>query len=276
LLSIFTISQIIDTTGPKANNLSGHKVIFTIDDGYRSVYDNVYPLLKKYQMSATLGLIVNYVGRGKAGYGNPSAFLTSGQIKEMMESVNIEIASHTLSHPWLTRLDDETAYREIFLSKVILESLFNVPVITFIYPYGDMDQRIRKLVRKAGYRMARAVRAGEINLWVDPYRLPEFELRRETSLEAVKTHIKNNPITILLVHRIVEKPQRFTEWSVVDFTALVEWLYQNRIKTLTLADLYYEWQKELIKKMLLEHGSRQLEPLFKEVDIDATRTYNPR
>ncbi len=278
LLTILTVSQTFKPDSSEVKDLSGHRVIFTIDDGYRSVYDYIYPLLKKYRMSATLGLIVNYIGTGKAGYGSPSAFLTRQQIKEMMDSVNIEIASHTLSHPWLTRLDDESAYREIYLSKVILESLFNVPVITFIYPYGDMDQRIRRLVRKVGYRMARAVRSGEINLWIDPYRLPEFELRRETSLEAVKRHIQKNPVTILLVHRIVEKPTRFTEWSIDDFTALVEWLHQNRVRTMTLADLYYEWQQEITKNMLKEPpwGLRGIESLFKEVDVDATRTYNPR
>jgi peptidoglycan/xylan/chitin deacetylase (PgdA/CDA1 family) len=203
-LSVASINE--DSLSEGRTGLAGHKVILTIDDGYRSTYDYVYPLLKKYQMTATLGIIVNYLTRDKAGYGNPGGFLSYRQVQEMRDSINIEIASHSLSHPWLTRLDSAQAWDEIYRSKLILESLFGVPVITFVYPYGDMDSRIVRFVRRAGYRLGRAVRSGVVNFWVDPYRIPEFELRRETGLAAVKAHIRRNPVTVLLLHRIVPRP----------------------------------------------------------------------
>jgi peptidoglycan/xylan/chitin deacetylase (PgdA/CDA1 family) len=259
---------------------SEHWVILTIDDGYRTVYENVYPLLKKYRMKATCALIVDYIAGVKGGYANSGTFLSYSQIREMIDSLDIEIASHSLSHPFLTRLDSLSAWREILYSKTILESLFGVPVITFVYPYGDMNSRVIKLVRRAGYRLARAVRSGDFNLWVDPYRLPGFELRRETSLEAVKQHIRSRRVSILLLHRIVEKPSKFTEWSRENFTALIEWMHQERIQCITLADLYYEWQKELVKKMIQERSYRlsyfQPESLLQKVNIDATGTSSPR
>lgn len=262
-------------------DLSRHLVVFTIDDGYRSVYDYIYPLLKKHRMTATLGLIVNYTANNKqSGYGNPKTFLSYAQVREMMDSLRVEIASHTLSHPWLTRLDSTSAWKEIGHSKIRLESLFGVTVITFVYPYGDMDSRIVRMVRRAGYRLGRAVRTGVVNLWVDPYRIPEFELRRETKLEAVKKHIQNNPVSVLLVHRVVPNPVYFTEWPVDSFARLVEWMADKGVKTTTLAELYYRWHKDLVSRMIEGLGTSSVfdseSLLFKEVNIDNTRTFNSR
>ncbi|MEO0067845.1 MAG: polysaccharide deacetylase family protein [candidate division WOR-3 bacterium] len=268
------------SAAPESALGSEHRVILSIDDGYRCIYDNVYPLLKKYKMTATIALIVDYVAGIKTGYGNPNTFLSYNQIKEMIDSTGIEIASHSLSHPYLTRLDSAQAWHEIYRSRTFLESVFGVPVITFVYPYGDRNPRVIRMVRRAGYRLGRAVKTGEINLWVEPYQLPIFELRKETSLEAVKEHIKNNPVSILLLHRIVPQPAVFTEWSLENFAALIEWLAANQIKTLTLADLYYEWREDVVKRMIQERTKTlpvfEPESLLQKIHIDATRTLNPR
>lgn len=262
--------------------LAGHQVVLSIDDGHRSVYQNVYPLLKKYQMTATLAVIVNTLTGQSVNYhtGGSSYYLTRGEIKELIDSCHIEIASHTLSHPWLTRLDSARAWQEIYRSRIILESLFQVPVVTFVYPYGDMDQRVRRLVKRAGYRAARAVRSGEVNFWLDPYRLPEFELRSEISLAAVKNYVRNHRISIILLHRIAEQPRVFTEWSAKDFAEFLAWLDEQGVKTVRIADLYYDWRREVVAKLISENKPRAdlfyIDSLFKNVDIDATRTFQPR
>ncbi len=268
------------SVAPEPSVQAPHRVILSIDDGYRCVYENVYPLLKKYKMTATIALIVDYVAGIKGSYGNPNTFMTYAQIKEMIDSTGIEIASHTLSHPWLTRLDSLKAWQEIYRSRLLLESLFGVQVITFVYPYGDLNPRATRMVRKAGYRLGRTVKWGEVNLWVAPFHLPVFELRRETSLNQVKEHIKNNPVSILLLHRVVPEPKVFTEWSLENFTALIQWLSENDIKTATISDLYYEWRQDVVKKMIQERTKTlplfEPESLLEKVHIDATGTLNPR
>jgi len=262
--------------------LIGHRVVLSIDDGHRSVYEKVYPLLKKYNMTATLAIIVNSLFNDNAGYlrRGRGYYINYEEIKEMVDSCNVEIASHSLSHPWLTRLDSARLWQEVYRSRLILESLFGIPVLTFVYPYGAMDARVRRFVERAGYRLGRAVRPGAVNLWVDPYRLPVFELRQGTGLEAVKNHIRNHKISSILLHRVVEKPAVFTEWSVDDLAALLAWLDRCGLKTVTLSEIYYEWRQQVINRIILEwrdgRGVFSPESLLQDIHIDATRAFQPR
>ncbi len=258
-------------------DLSDHTVVLSVDDGYHSIYENVYPLLKRYRMTMTLALITGCITEGKPSYSPSDRFLNEREIREMMDSCDIEIASHTLTHAWLTRLDSASAWREIADSKRQLESLFGTEVVTFVYPYGDMNGRVRNLVRRAGYKLARKVGPGTPNLWVEPYRIPEVELRMQAQLPEIISHIRRHQTTVILLHRIVPSPRVFTEWSVADFWALLDWMHRRQVRVVTLADLYREWWREKLNRALLEAtvGSNSAR-LFEDVDIDATRTPHPR
>ena len=176
-----------------------------------------------------------------------------------------------------TQVDSASAWREISDSKRRLESLFGTEVITFVYPYGDMNGRVREMVRRAGYKLARKVGPGTPNLWVEPYRIPEVELRIQASLPEIISHIRRRQTTVLLLHRIVPSPRVFTEWSAADFWALLDWMHRRQVRVVTLAGLYREWWREKLNRALLEATAGSEPPrLFEDVDIDATRTPHPR
>jgi peptidoglycan/xylan/chitin deacetylase (PgdA/CDA1 family) len=175
---------------PDTLDLSGRTVVLSVDDGYHNVYVNIYPLLRRYRMTMTLALIGGCITSGRPSYRPEERFLNRSEVQEMVDSCAIEIASHTLSHAWLTRVDSASAWSEVYGSKTLLESLFDTRVVTFVYPYGDMNARARRMVRRAGYRLARAVRPGVPNFWVDPYRIPEIELRAGADLATVKRRIR--------------------------------------------------------------------------------------
>lgn len=264
---------------PDTVDLSAHTVVLSVDDGYQSVFSTIYPLLKKHRMPMTLAVIGGCVGDGRPSYRPKERFLNQSEIREMIDSCGIEIASHTMSHPWLTRLDSATAMREIADSKAFLESLFNVPVITFVYPYGDQDERIRRFVARAGYKLARAVRAGTPDLGREPYLIPETELRKDRSLMSVANHIMTHQTTVLLLHRIVDAPSVFTEWPTADFAALLDWLSRTGARVTTLAQLYNEWWRLRLARELVQQLQRagpRHHWLFEDVDVDATGTAHTR
>jgi len=258
-------------------DLSDHTVVLSVDDGYHSVYENVYPLLKRYRMTMTLALITGCITSGRPSYSPSDRFLNAREIREMMDSCDIEIASHTLTHLRLTQARDTLAWHEIADSKRVLESLFGTEVITFVYPYGYMDGRIRNMVRRAGYKLARKVGPGTPNLWVDPYRIPEVELRTQARLPDIIGHIRRSKTTVILLHRIVPTPVSFTEWSVRDFWGLLDWMHRRQVRVVTLAELYREWWRERLDRALVEAtGMSNPDLLFEDVDIDATRTPHTR
>ncbi len=258
-------------------DLSDHAVVLSVDDGYHSVYENIYPLLKRYRMTMTLALIPGCITNGRPSYNPSDRFLNEREIREMMDSCDIEIASHSLTHVRLTQVGSVRAWREIVDSKRVLESLFGTEVITFVYPYGYMDGRIRNMVRRAGYKLARKVGPGRPNLWVDPYRIPEVELRAQARLPGVIDHIRRSKTTVVLMHRIVPSPQTFTEWSVNDFWSLLDWMHRRQVRVVTLAGLYREWWRERLERAMVEAtGSPNPTLLFEDVDIDATRTPHTR
>jgi len=96
-----SINDLLDAqTGKKP--LPSKAVLLTFDDGYKSFYTRVYPLLKLYQYPAVSALVGSWlaVANGKTvQYGDEQIprehFLTASQIKEMAASGLVEFASHS-------------------------------------------------------------------------------------------------------------------------------------------------------------------------------------
>ena len=147
--SVISLSELLK--GLRDRQLPPKPVVITIDDGFKSTYTLAYPILKKYNLPATLFIYTDFVEKN-------SSSLTWKEIREMMQN-NIEIGSHTLSHCNLLRYKENEDYdkyfsrikKEIFLSKEILESKIGEKVKFFAYPYGIYSPLIKNLVIQAGY-----------------------------------------------------------------------------------------------------------------------------
>ncbi len=144
VVSLYDLLDYFDTGRP----LSTKAVAITFDDGYYGHYKWAYPLLKKYGMSATFFIVVNYIGK--------QDILTWPQIKEMSDGGMI-IGSHALNHPHMSALDDEQLRQELVDSKRILEEKIGRRVDLFAYPGGDYDARVIQFVKDAGYQAALGV-----------------------------------------------------------------------------------------------------------------------
>ncbi len=121
-------------------------IVLTFDDGYEDNYTTAFPLLKKYQMKATIFLIADLIGT--------KGYLTAEQISEMQASGLVRFGSHTSSHPDLSALDTEALNRELAESKARLEALTGAPVKALAYPGGKYNDEVCAAARRAGYRYA--------------------------------------------------------------------------------------------------------------------------
>ncbi|MBI3620186.1 polysaccharide deacetylase family protein [Candidatus Roizmanbacteria bacterium] len=135
--------------------ISSRSAVLTFDDGYEDFYTDVFPLLKKYDMRATLYVINDYVGR--------RGFLTEPQIKELSRSGLVEIGAHTLDHIYLKRAPESLVRTQIFASKKRLEEMIGMPVMTFAYPYGAFNNETTAVVRQASFSAAVSVVPGIVH-----------------------------------------------------------------------------------------------------------------
>ena len=162
--------------GVTADGESGKKLVVTFDDGYENVLLNGLPALSDVGFSSIIYLVHDRIGgmnEWDAGSGiRMERLMGRGQIREWL-AAGQEIGSHTLTHPFLTKLSPDRAREEIFASKKRLEDLFGREIEHFCYPYGDSSPAVRDLVREAGYKTACSLKTG----WNQAGAMP-FDLRR--------------------------------------------------------------------------------------------------
>lgn len=126
-------------------------VVLTFDDGWENQYNNAFPLLKKYHMTATFYIYTNAIG--------VTHFLTWPEVKEM-DAAGMTIASHTLSHPNLKTAPLAQIKAEVTKSKKIIEDQLGKPVVHFASPFGYTNADIIAIVKAAGYKTARTTYKG--------------------------------------------------------------------------------------------------------------------
>ena len=125
-------------------------LVLTFDDGYRSVHDEAFPLLRDLGMSATVFLTC---GDGDApsterlpDCGGREA-LSWEEIRRMSEA-GIEFGGHTRTHPDLTGLEDAELRAEIAAGAEMIEKETGERVRSFAYPFGRWDARVRREVMR--------------------------------------------------------------------------------------------------------------------------------
>ena len=129
----------------KNNTIKSKKYVhITFDDGYLSNYTIAFPLLKKYNVPATVFINTNTVGTAN--------HLTWQQINEMQGSGLVTFASHCMGHPDLVNTDYETILAELKNSKDIIEKNTGKACSYIAYPYGNVNESIIELVKKCGYK----------------------------------------------------------------------------------------------------------------------------
>jgi len=161
------------------NISSGSGIVITFDDAYENVFRYGLPHLVNENFSAIQFVVADRIGKtnewdiaeGEA----EERLMDEGQIREWLQEGQM-IGSHTLTHPFLGKIDAARAREEIYASKAKLEDKFGVAVDHFCYPYGDWSPAVVDHVRSAGYKTACTVMNG-INL----PETPKFTLRRFTA-----------------------------------------------------------------------------------------------
>ncbi|EIS3745084.1 polysaccharide deacetylase family protein [Aeromonas hydrophila] len=172
-------------------------LMITADDGYQDNLTRMLPLLEKYGYKAVV-----YVVTGE-GYNrwdveqasNPDTrvdLMNGEQLKALTASGHVEIGGHTLTHPRLSKLAPEQQAHEIQENKRQLEALLGHPLLSFAYPYGDMDESAKAQAMAAGYRFAVATNSGPRAMHQDPFRIRRIAIFPRTDVFGLWRKIRGN------------------------------------------------------------------------------------
>ncbi|MGC6427392.1 MAG: polysaccharide deacetylase family protein [Akkermansiaceae bacterium] len=153
--------------------------LITMDDGWKSVYTEAWPVMKELKLPFTIYLYKNYVGSDRGGRA-----LSIEMINEMVDSGLCSIGSHSVSHPFPSKVKKHLrqgteAYQkflrtELGDSKRFLEDKFDAPVTTYAYPGGFLTPEMFPVADEVGYDHLFTVKPGKISLKSNKYTLPRY------------------------------------------------------------------------------------------------------
>lgn len=162
-------------------------VVLTFDDGYLSQYQQAFPLLKKYQIPATIFLITGLMGKDyKNSRGEMFPMLKLEQIKEMAVSNLVEFMPHTRHHSKLTEINPLQLNEELAGSREDLKNLLNHDLAILAYPKGLFSQTIIDYLKKNNWQGAVTIQPGLIDQQADPFTLKRNAVDVDTSFVVFK------------------------------------------------------------------------------------------
>ncbi len=156
-------------------------VMLTFDDGYDDNYTNLFPLLKKYNVKATIFVITDAVGY--------EHYLTREQIREMSDSGLVSIQSHTVTHGYLDGMDEEQLVREHYDSMIALARITGKQPFVLCYPSGRSSSASRQITAQY-YEFALNMTGPRYETGDDPYRIWRSYISRDTDIYTFLSKIR--------------------------------------------------------------------------------------
>jgi peptidoglycan/xylan/chitin deacetylase (PgdA/CDA1 family) len=132
-------------------------VVITADDAHKTVYTEMWPVVRKYKIPVTLFIYPSCVSNPKAPYA-----MTWEQLAELKKTGLFDMQSHTYWHPNFKKEKKKLKPEEyqklvdtqLRKSKNFLEKKFDTKVDVLAWPFGIYDDELEKDATKAGYAVA--------------------------------------------------------------------------------------------------------------------------
>lgn len=129
--TIISMQELYDAHHGKST-LPSKPLLLHMDDGYYSNYAYIYPILKKYNVKASIFIITDNIGKEVNG----KKYLSWENCKEMQDSGLVEIFSHSKRHVFYNKLPVRTLRDDVTASyEEIEKNLGPKDLKVFAYPY---------------------------------------------------------------------------------------------------------------------------------------------
>ena len=150
-------------------------VALTIDDTYKSFYQNGLKLFKEYNYSFTLFV---YVEATENRYGD---FMTWDELKEVKKYGEVEL--HSYSHPSLIKLSNEDIAKDTQKAIDIFEKNMGYKAKIYSYPFGEYDDRVKNEILKFGFDSILNQNNGSVNSKSDIFDINRIALVENVNIK---------------------------------------------------------------------------------------------
>lgn len=157
-------------------------VLLTFDDGYDDNYTQLFPLLKKYNVKATIFVIGDAPGTPHKA--------TSEQIREMSDSGLVSIQSHSYTHADLDSLGYDDTVNELSWSKTVITRITGKEPYVLCYPSGKFNDYTLQ-VGPEYYQFGIKMTGGLYNTSADPFLVNRYYIARYTDIGTFAAYISS-------------------------------------------------------------------------------------
>jgi peptidoglycan/xylan/chitin deacetylase (PgdA/CDA1 family) len=151
----------------RKGNLPGKSVLITSDDGYKSNYQYMYPIMKKYDLQCTIFIITSYIQpRPHPWLVDSRAYMSIEELSEASKAGTFNYHGHTDKKHYANNGVGAIAsepYNDILIdTKMSKEKLefFGYKPKAFAYPLGSYNQMTIDIMKEAGYTSAYTIKNG--------------------------------------------------------------------------------------------------------------------
>jgi peptidoglycan/xylan/chitin deacetylase (PgdA/CDA1 family) len=150
-------------------------VVITADDAHKTVYSDMLPLVRQYNIPVTLFVYPSCVS-------NASYAMTWEQLKAVQATGLFDMQSHTFWHPNFKKEKQKLtpeAYQKLVdtqmqKSRAILEKRFETRVDILAWPFGIYDDSLQKDAERAGYVAAFSIDRRHVTTSEPTMALPRY------------------------------------------------------------------------------------------------------
>lgn len=171
---VVKLSQIIEKVKAK-QKVPDNWVALTIDDSYKSFYENGLPIFKKYNYPFSLYVYVNATNK------NYNDFMTWEQLKDA--SKYGEIGLHSFHHPHLTNLEPKKVYQDTQKAYEMFSKKLGFKPRSYAYPYGEYNKTVQDEIKKFNFDYILNQSTGTVNANSDIYDIQRIALVGDVNLK---------------------------------------------------------------------------------------------
>lgn len=191
--TVIPLRDLLEYRQGRRASLPAKSVVITVDDGHRSVYEVLFPLVQRYRFPVTLFIY-------PAAISNASWALTWGQLHTLQQSGLFDIQAHTYSHPDFAREQQRLSaqdYRQfvhmqLTLSKQLLEQHLGKKTDVMAWTFGYYDEVLLQEARNDGYVAAFTVMTRPVTQNAPLLMLPRFLMVERYDAESFAHVLEKN------------------------------------------------------------------------------------